>query len=681
MKWKDCYIIRKGPEVFIGNSRIERRMAHYGLATTAIEDKASGYVYQNDRDDTLIMKSVPFDVRSVQVACEEYVSDEGGLSEESLRLRLTFRHEEDAYIREYIVYPNLPYIQHKAHIAGRTSPLSGWKEEGPFDGVESGYFLDRADAVVFSEPDAVDCFALPEGHFTLRSMSFFDQTDQNDFLVKETFQTLYRNGVCRVEGSLFTLCDTFARQSLLIMRDAPLRSAALNRGDCDLAVSRARGTTQIQVMGSGVDLSQPASEALPLYGAGIAVCAQGEEDALYRAIYRAQYKGQSDGRTFVMSNTWGDRSQDAAVCHEFMMREAAVAAEIGVDIVQIDDGWEKGITSNSKRQSGGVWEGYYAFDRQFWDVGGAKFPQGLGPLEKTLSSSGMRLGLWFSPDSSGSFSNWEKDVETLLSLHEKEHASFFKLDGVKIRDKLSEKRYLSFLRALAERSRNAISFNQDITAEQRLGYFYEKQFGTLFVENRYTDWGNYYPHNTLKNLWMLSRYIPANKFQFELLNLRRNRHKYAGDPLAPEHYDIGYAFACVMLANPLVWMEMTALADEDIAILRHAISVYRRHREAFFAADISPIGLRPDGQSFTGFHIRVNTGSGYLLLFREMTEGNAFDYHVPALAGKKLVTEVLLSNAAASDIVMPDTVGVEDGEMSVTIKKQRGYALVQYTID
>ena len=66
---------------------------------------------------------------------------------------------------------------------------------------------------------------------------------------------------------------------------------------------------------------------------------------------------------------------------------------------------------------------------------------------------------------------------------------------------------------------------QDITAEQRMGYLAAREYGTLFVENRYTDFGNYYPHRTLRNLWMLARYVPAQRMLFELLNPARNTER------------------------------------------------------------------------------------------------------------------------------------------------------------
>lgn len=111
---------------------------------------------------------------------------------------------------------------------------------------------------------------------------------------------------------------------------------------------------------------------------------------------------------FIMSNTWGDRSQDMAVCESFLMEELRCAKDLGMDILQIDDGWESGITANSLRKSGGVWQGYYANDPDFWKVNPDRFPNGLEPIVEKAREYGLEVGLWFGPDSSQEFANVEK---------------------------------------------------------------------------------------------------------------------------------------------------------------------------------------------------------------------------------------------------------------------------------
>lgn len=43
-----------------------------------------------------------------------------------------------------------------------------------------------------------------------------------------------------------------------------------------------------------------------------------------------------------------------------------------------------------------------------------------------------------------------------------------------------------------------VVFDLDVTAERRPGYFGLPEIGPVFVENRYTDWGKYWPHRPLR---------------------------------------------------------------------------------------------------------------------------------------------------------------------------------------
>ena len=97
-----------------------------------------------------------------------------------------------------------------------------------------------------------------------------------------------------------------------------------------------------------------------------------------------------------VSNTWGDRSRDARINDAFMRQEVAAGARLGVDVIQIDDGWQQGRSKNSA-QSGGVWNGFWAADPDFWNVNRARFPQGLEPVVALARQQGIGFGLWFAP--------------------------------------------------------------------------------------------------------------------------------------------------------------------------------------------------------------------------------------------------------------------------------------------
>lgn len=301
-----------------------------------------------------------------------------------------------------------------------------------------------------------------------------------------------------------------------------------------------------------------------------------------------------------------------------MLKEIDAAAKLGVDIVQIDDGWQKGRTANSSAANGkGVWDGYWATDPEFWKPDPVRFPNGLKPLVDAAASKGMGLGLWFGPDSSNDAANWERDADLLLGFHRTLGISYFKIDSLKTRSSVSLERQSALFEKVLKGSDGRVVFDLDVTAERRPGYFGLPEIGPVFVENRYTDWGKYWPHQTLRQFWALADVVDPVRLRMEVLNPLRNQEKYAGDPLAPANWPIESVFASVMLGSPLGWFEASGLAPETVARLAPFVAVWKRHRDRLHSGVVHPVGEKPDGVAWTGFVVKGEEGLD-VVLFREL---------------------------------------------------------------
>ncbi|MDL2232577.1 alpha-galactosidase [Ruminococcaceae bacterium OttesenSCG-928-L11] len=533
------------------------------------------------------------------------------------------------------------------------------------DGVET---KKKGESRLFA--DALEAVGLPGRHLRLESVLLQDKSDVHDALVGESEQLLYANEVLEQRGSIFRLTEYMDGEGLLLCKDSPSPSSQIGHRPADLVVDRKRVAGLVGTGAAGV-----LPDGCRGYGVTVGVGEPETLQLLFKRYYRAKSRCAHRPRC-MMSNTWGDRNQDKAVSHAFLIKEVETAAALGIDVVQIDDGWQKGITSNSAVQTGGVFSGYYDRDPGFWDVNSGKFPHGLEPIIQKARQAGVEIGLWFSPDSSGEFANWQRDVETVAGLWSRFGIRYFKLDGVELPTKTAETRYARFLRETAARTDEQVVFCQDITAGNRPGHLYMEQYGLVFVENRYTDWGNYTPHNTLRNLWSLARWLPVDRYQFELLNHRRNPDKYPGDPLAPSTYSAGYLFASVMAANPLFWMELSALAPRDVAELSELVRFYRTIRDTLPKAEMHPIGECPDGTRYTGFHIAGEKG-GYLILLREQAEAASYTYRDRSL--RKIAGSYSVLAAGATAPVSVEEVGLS-GERCLRVSglPPKGYAIVLY---
>lgn len=577
---------------------------HFGKPVQSMITRlSSGYTWTSNKD-TPILSLPDFDWTNVETTYDDNI--------------ITFTSN---YIVRWVisVFDNVPAIRTQLFVralpqADNISPLE-------FDHLSS----DPTEAIA-KEPDITDRVTHTGRHIELRRVRFYDRTDRVNSLVRHEDIRLYTTEEA-FEGSLFFLTDPCAAETCMIQKEAPCGDSHVNRYAPDLRAS----TSLFSVTGSGIDYDNITPDGFTAgYPVVIALgrAGEAENEHLARMVYASDCGGTETDSGFtpvVMSNTWGDRSQDTCISETFIKHEILRAVQIGVDIVQIDDGWQTGRTANSALTNKGRWNGgFYADNPNFWVPDPEKFPSGFGEICKFAYENNVALGLWFSPDCENEYANWQQDAQTLLGFYHTYGIRHFKLDGMRIHSKTAEKNFLRMCLHLLIESQGRISFQMDITNESRLGYFYEKELGTLFVENRYSDWGNYYPHNTLCNLWQLSHYIPAQKMLFEVLNLKRNIDRYynedgSPDILAPAGYDIDFVYASVMAANPLIWCEMQHLPEEDLRKLHALAVVYRQYRDDF--VEVIPMGECPNGFSLTGFYI-LGREHDYYIGLRELSEQN-----------------------------------------------------------
>lgn len=458
-----------------------------------------------------------------------------------------------------------------------------------------------------NDEEYTDGFGVMSNIVDIDAIELMSRTDNTNFLLGETHAPLFNNhgNTCH-RGNVFVFTEKFSGEKLIVLKN----SLTGRRDEYNV---KAEPPQIMHTLGLGIDYSR-LSEDFYTYSYSVAI-GVGSEDACkdIKEYYNHSYAQKT---SYIISNTWGDRSQDKCVCEEFIKKEIDKAHFLGVDIVQIDDGWQQGATANSALVESNVWNLGFRENKEFWNIHKDKFPNGFSGITEYAAKKGIKLGLWFSPDAKNSYEAWKEDAKTLCDLFDNYNIEHFKIDGVIINDKESEENLISFLTYVDNHAQGRVTFNLDITAGERLGYLFKREFGELFVENRYTDWKNYYPHATLRNLWQLSKYIPSTKMQFEVLNPDRNKDNY-NDDLAPATYDIDYIFASVMVSNPLIWMEMSSLSEDNLNKLQKIISVYRKYREDFLY--VEPILECPDGFSLTGFKI-YGKENNYVVLLKELTD-------------------------------------------------------------
>jgi len=508
------------------------------------------------------------------------------------------------------IYPDCPAIACDFYLRGR--PSAAW---GTVGASETGLANVESIAALYggtAQAVVLDRLCLPQKHLRLEGVQFFDVTDRRNTLVTSRTVLPYRFEA-RLPGNLLLIRDALADRGLFILKEAPCSDAQLAWPGCDFVAK----IGEIQAVGVGLEPADlDPDEWTRGYGCVVGV-ADGGEYGLLSALrsYQERIRVHQPGRDeMILLNTWGDRGQDTRIREAFALAELDAAARLGVTHFQLDDGWQSGHSSNSAT-AGGSLENIWARG-DYWAPHPERFPNGLAPVVERSKALGIELCLWFNPSKDDSNAHWQADADALIGLYREYGIRTFKIDGVLIPDKRADLNLRAmFERVMAATGGQAV-FNLDVTAGQRWGYHYGNEYGNIFLENRYTDWGNYHPHWTLRNLWMLSRTVPPQNLQIEFLNKWRNAGRYdAYDPLAPERVPFDYCFAITMMAQPLAWFEATGLPEEAFAAAP-LIRTYREHQAHIHAGQIFPIGAEPSGTGWTGFQSSRPDG-GYLLVFRE----------------------------------------------------------------
>jgi alpha-galactosidase len=568
--------------------------------------------------------------------------------------------------RVYRIYPGVPAIATDTYLRGKLLNKGDGNGQNLADlrNIES---TQMANEKVWNET-VMDRLLLPGVHWKYTLARFTDITDRNNSLVQEEHLLGYTQPA-KLAGNIL-LADPYPGNSgLFLLKEAPLGRTQFAYPDGDFIVQKGN----IQVIGLGLS---PAdfSETDWVKGFSVVAGITGKAELAKLSAIRSyqqnlrNYLPERDD--MILMNTWGDRGQDSRISESFCLRELQKVHDLGITHFQIDDGWQTGRTSNSAFAGGSlknIWK-----DPDYWTPNPERFPSGLTPVVAEAKRLGIKLGLWFNPSGDSNYQHWKNDAEALIKLYRDYGISIFKIDGVSITSKQGEINLRKFFDTIQNVTKNEVVFNLDVTAGRRFGYFYFNEYGNVFLENRYTDWANYYPHWTLRNLWQLSKYVAPQRFQIEFLNKWRNPDKYdSTDLFAPRRYPFDYLFAIALVAQPLAWMEAENLPDEAFR-LKLFIEVYKAHQENLHRGQIFPIGEEPDGMDWTGFQSLQKQG-GYILVFRENSELATAKIKLYLQPGDKIVLKPLYGQGKQKQAVVD-----KEGKILFALDKKRSFGFYQY---
>ncbi len=555
------------------------------------------------------------------------------------------------------IYPEASALSHTYFCKGKAKNKQWVVDQ------EAGLgMIEKNEEAEISSSERIAMIPFDGPHWKTNIVSFKEATDYNDNLVFEKEILPYRKKVS-MQGNVLMATQQQKDIGFFLIKEAPIDYSQQHYPGYDFQIDQAG----ITIHGIGISPQDIHEEWVQGYGYAMGLATSDLTALHYAALqYQKQLRKHIPERDgMILSNTWGDRSKDSRMNAAFILKEIEQAAAIGITHVQLDDGWQTGLSRNSASKAGQKWDDWSAAD---WQPHPERFPEGFKPILAAANKKNVEICLWFNPSKANSYALWERDADILISYYKKYRIKVFKIDGMSFADKQSEINLRKLFTKVMIETQGNVTFNMDVTAGHRVGYHYFNEFGNVFLENRYTDWANYYPHRTLRNLWQLARYVPAERLQIEFLNNTRNPHKYREDDvLAPEKIPLSYTSAITLVAQPLAWMELSNLAKTEE--LKDQFTRYKKVSEKLHSSVVLPIGQEPSGFSWTGFAACQSHEPTYVLLYREHTQNDSVTLHIPKL-----------KKSAIPNCILGDTISIlqdnnDPSRIKINSPKQFSYGL------
>ncbi len=338
---------------------------------------------------------------------------------------------------------------------------------------------------------------------------------------------------------------------------------------------------------------------------------QDEMELAIKEFDRARYPVDTTRDIYIQSNTWGSDHGREASKEENVLIELESQKELGIDIQQIDDGWQSAAIPAAERNKGKA----NSADLN-WQVRDDWYPEGWKRVVAKSDETGVKLGLWAAAQ--------PITLEALKWNYDQAGFVTYKLDFADLGTHRQMDDLMKKIRSFVNYTNHKVRVNWDVTENApRYGYFWAKEYGCIYLENRKPKVpGNavYVPSLVLRDIWQLSKYTNVNRFQTSIQNIDRVDRVLSDAYL----YNHPYAVAIGLVGTPLFFQETHLYSGKAKEEIKALLARYKAHRENMYQQYVFPVGEEPNNGAWTGFQwINANFSEGYLMVFRELNNPEA----------------------------------------------------------
>ncbi|WDE97570.1 hypothetical protein PQO03_17220 [Lentisphaera profundi] len=685
-KLDQAYARVEGDKIILGTGRVERqwKWGGNGLVTTSLKD------LKNDKQwlDLNNKKTSDWNYRGYMPAnsgkllsLKAEVSNDGGFAEPHMELTAEVEYAKISV--KYIVwaFPGAKGLRTQVKIKSHMKLNPGNKLQYDITPKHDEYNKTSSSKILTGRTESL---AIDTTGLVKRGMGYYNHTQgRNQLKTPLVHESLHESGNLGW-ASILSLENKEGGVFLVKESHKCVNQAGVNTGVFEVEKNHVSST------GWGI-LPQDLTTTYQGFWANWVIVHDGktaeQRELALKEFDRVRYSIDPKRDIYIMANTWG--SGESKNCSQSAAREENVLVEIasqndlGIDVQQVDDGWQGWMTAgphwrpvakldfkemmrqknkkkkNQKSEDGEV----YLKNAKVYEM----YPNGWSTIKAQAKKDDIRLGLWAHARVPLEDLKWNFDQGGFKS---------YKIDFVNARDFTNLNEIMTKVRKFVQYTNHQVRMNWDVTEHPpRIGYFFGREYGNIYLENRKTmSPANvvYIPHLVLRDAWELSKYNNLNKFQISVQNGDRcnkqvsDAHKHTAD----------YLVAQTLMGSPIFFQETHYYSDEARELVKPLLKAYKAVRSDMYRGYVFPVGEMPDNKSWSGFqNYNSESDKGFLTIFRQINN----DETKKSIALKFVANQELELTNLMTGEKQVQRAGA-DGSISLAIDKAADYRFYQYTV-
>ncbi|WP_288200629.1 hypothetical protein [uncultured Parabacteroides sp.] len=654
---KSASVSVSGDTLIASTGKMERKwiLNEAGLRTVSVKDLSVNKEWGKEQPNVVCDWDLPGAItptsKAVLKDIEAKVSDDDGFINEHLEIVTTFQYDSARLELQHVVwlFPDANGLRTQL----RVKALEGFKSEGlPEKETSRNYF-----GHTLSVPSGRVEY-LPLDYSVKNQRRYWgyynnpgSRHDQSRDMLKEEVVVGYP--VFQDEDINWASCvsSEYENEGVIVVKESHkcVNQQGHNTG------SFYAGPQGLFVTGWGLNPNEIVSDRFRECWANWTIVYSGGEGGMQLALKkfdRTRYPVFAERDIMIINDTWGPANPGGGqfAAEDYLLKEIPLLADLGVDVLRIDDGWQINPWGGEK------------------EVFRPSYEDGWKNIIESCKKNDVKLGLWIAIQRA-------KQKDLLQNLKEANVVTW-KVDFDHLNNRSAFENRFKGIREVMKNAwmKTQFSFCPEYD-DPRYGWYYAKEYGSIYFQNIQEALPEHLimvPYHVLRQHWLMSKYFNSNKLQVLLQNPKRVDTRYSD----ADKHGHGYCFAMGLPFIPVFFQSAQYLDEAGRKELKSLISLYKEHREKMFDCYSFPIGETPTNASWAGFQfINDKQDEGYLLLFRELHNGEVNKpIQLKFLAGKKLKISNLKSKQTKEVEVS------KDGSVTFTIDNPADYSFLQYKV-